>query len=39
MIPMAIPIVGGMLIDITSYFLLPVLYSWRKEYQLKRASK
>ncbi|GAB5538771.1 MAG: efflux RND transporter permease subunit [Salibacteraceae bacterium] len=39
MIPMAIPIVGGMLIDITSYFLLPVLYSWREEYQLKGASK
>ena len=39
MIPMAIPIVGGMLIDVTSYFLLPVLYSWREEYQLKRASK
>ena len=39
MIPMAIPIFGGMLIDITSYFLVPVLYSWKKEYQLKRASK
>jgi Cu(I)/Ag(I) efflux system membrane protein CusA/SilA len=38
MIPMAIPIVGGMLIDVTSYFLLPVLYSWREEYQLKRAN-
>ncbi|ARN77185.1 cation transporter [Nonlabens spongiae] len=39
MIPMAIPIMGGMLIDVTSYFLLPVLYSWREEYQLKRANK
>ncbi len=39
MIPMAIPIFGGMIIDITSYFLVPVLYSWKKEYQLKRASK
>jgi copper/silver efflux system protein len=38
MIPMAIPIFGGMLIDITSYFLLPVLYSWREEYQLKRKA-
>jgi Cu(I)/Ag(I) efflux system membrane protein CusA/SilA len=38
MIPMAIPIFGGMIIDITSYFLLPVLYSWKKEYQLKRAN-
>ena len=39
MIPMAIPIFGGMVIDITSYFLVPVLYSWKKEYQLKKASK
>ncbi len=39
MIPMAIPIFGGMIIDVTSYFLLPVLYSWREEYQLKRAKK
>ncbi|MCP9200611.1 efflux RND transporter permease subunit [Gramella sp. GC03-9] len=39
MIPMAIPIFGGMIIDVTSYFLLPVLYSWKKEYQLKRANK
>ncbi len=39
MIPMAIPIFGGMLIDITSYFLVPVLYSWKKEYQLKRVNK
>ncbi|GEQ85461.1 cation transporter [Patiriisocius marinistellae] len=39
MIPMAIPIFGGMIIDITSYFLLPVLYSWREEYLLKKANK
>jgi Cu(I)/Ag(I) efflux system membrane protein CusA/SilA len=39
MIPMAIPIFGGMLIDITSYFLVPVLYSWQKEFQLKRAIR
>ncbi|MDR5591890.1 MULTISPECIES: efflux RND transporter permease subunit [unclassified Christiangramia] len=39
MIPMAIPIFGGMIIDVTSYFLLPVLYSWKKEYQLKRANR
>ena len=35
MIPMAIPIFGGMLIDITSYFLVPVLYSWKKEWEVK----
>ncbi|NER10867.1 Cu(I)/Ag(I) efflux system membrane protein CusA/SilA [Muriicola jejuensis] len=38
MIPMAIPIFGGMVIDITSYFIVPVLYSWRKELQLKRLN-
>jgi Cu(I)/Ag(I) efflux system membrane protein CusA/SilA len=31
MLPMAIPILGGMIIDVTSYFILPVLYSWREE--------
>ncbi|MCG2460985.1 efflux RND transporter permease subunit [Flavobacteriaceae bacterium F89] len=38
MIPMAIPIFGGMLIDTTSYFLVPVLYSWRKERLAKRIA-
>ncbi|WP_273005242.1 efflux RND transporter permease subunit, partial [Leeuwenhoekiella blandensis] len=31
MIPMAIPVFGGMIIDVTSYFIVPVLYSWKKE--------
>ncbi|QXP67194.1 efflux RND transporter permease subunit [Polaribacter sp. AHE13PA] len=39
MIPMAIPIFGGMVIDITSYFIVPVLYSWREEVLLKRIEK
>ncbi|TYP74381.1 efflux RND transporter permease subunit [Aquimarina intermedia] len=39
MIPMAIPIFGGMVIDITSYFIVPVLYSWKKEFQLKRTER
>ncbi|NNG11480.1 MAG: efflux RND transporter permease subunit, partial [Arenibacter sp.] len=39
MTPMAIPIFGGMIIDVTSYFLVPVLYSWQKEFQLKRQIK
>ena len=39
MIPMAIPIFGGMIIDITSYFIVPLLYSWNKEFQLKRQEK
>lgn len=38
MIPMAIPAFGGMIIDITSYFLLPVLYSLREEFLLKRKK-
>ncbi|MGB3776654.1 MAG: efflux RND transporter permease subunit, partial [Leeuwenhoekiella sp.] len=36
MIPMAIPIFGGMLIDITSYFIVPVLYSWKRELGIKK---
>ncbi|WP_442265812.1 efflux RND transporter permease subunit [Tenacibaculum sp. ZS6-P6] len=36
MIPMAIPAFGGMIIDITSYFLLPVLYCLREEFLLKK---
>ena len=39
MIPMAIPIFGGMVIDITSYFIVPVLYSLREELKLKRRNK
>jgi len=38
MIPMAIPIFGGMIIDITSYFIVPVLYSWRKEISLSKRE-
>ena len=38
MIPMAIPIFGGMIIDVTSYFIVPVLYSWREEAKLKVKS-
>ncbi len=39
MIPMAIPIFGGMIIDITSYFIVPVLYSWKHEMSLKSIQK
>ncbi len=39
MIPMSIPIFGGMLIDITSYFIVPVLFSWRKEFIAGRKLK
>lgn len=39
MIPMAIPSFGGMLIALITLFVVPVLFSMRKEFQLKKASK
>ncbi|QYJ69353.1 efflux RND transporter permease subunit [Flavobacterium litorale] len=39
MIPMAIPSFGGMLIALITLFVVPVLYSWKSELQLKRATK
>ncbi|WJJ96276.1 efflux RND transporter permease subunit [Algibacter luteus] len=39
MIPMAIPSFGGMLIALITLFVVPVLYSWKSEVQLKRATK
>ena len=39
MIPMAIPSFGGMLIALITLFVVPVLYSWKAEFQLKRVSK
>ena len=39
MIPMAIPCFGGMLIALITLFVVPVLYSWKAEFQLKRVSK
>ena len=39
MIPMAIPSFGGMLIALVTLFVVPVLFSWTKEFQLKRATK
>lgn len=39
MIPMAIPSFGGMLIALITLFVVPVLYSWRAESQLKRRTK
>jgi Cu(I)/Ag(I) efflux system membrane protein CusA/SilA len=31
---MAIPAFGGMLVAVTSYFMVPVLYAWREEQKL-----
>jgi len=39
MIPMAIPSFGGMLIALVTLFVVPVLFSWKHEFQLKRATK
>ena len=38
MIPMAIPAFGGMLIALITLFVVPVLFSWRKESQLEGRS-
>lgn len=39
MIPMAIPSFGGMLIALITLFVVPVLYSWKAEFQLKKTTK
>jgi Cu(I)/Ag(I) efflux system membrane protein CusA/SilA len=36
MIPMAIPSFGGMLIALITLFVVPVLFSWRREAKLKK---
>ena len=36
MIPMAIPSFGGMLIALITLFVVPVLFSWKQEFQLKK---
>ncbi|CAM1354629.1 efflux RND transporter permease subunit [Tenacibaculum insulae] len=36
MIPMAIPSFGGMLVALITLFVVPVLYSWKQELQLKK---
>jgi len=39
MIPMAIPSFGGMVIALITLFVVPVLYSWKQEVQLKKIAK
>jgi len=39
MIPMAIPSFGGMLIALITLFVVPVLFSWKAELQLKKTLK
>ena len=38
MIPMAIPAFGGMLVASITYFIVPVLYSWREERRFLRET-
>ena len=35
MVPMAIPVFGGMLVALITLFVVPVLFSWRAEVDLK----
>ncbi|MEQ9090007.1 MAG: efflux RND transporter permease subunit [Balneola sp.] len=39
MVPMAIPSVGGMLLQVITLFVVPVLYAIWKEFQLNRSLK
>jgi len=39
MIPMAIPSFGGMLIALITLFVVPVLFSWKKELRLRPTSE
>jgi Cu(I)/Ag(I) efflux system membrane protein CusA/SilA len=39
MIPMAIPAFGGMLIALITLFVVPVLFGWKKELELKTTLK
>lgn len=36
--PMALPVVGGMSVALITLFVIPVLYCWWKEQQMKRAG-
>jgi Cu(I)/Ag(I) efflux system membrane protein CusA/SilA len=36
---MAIPSFGGMLIALITLFVVPVLFSWKQEFQLKKTIK
>ena len=38
MIPMAVPAFGGMLVASITYFIVPVLYSWREEQRVSKEA-
>ncbi len=39
MVPMAIPSFGGMVFAILTTFVVPIIYSWKREMSLKKNSK
>lgn len=39
MVPMAIPSFGGMTLDMTSLFIVPVLYCWVEERKLRKRAR
>jgi Cu(I)/Ag(I) efflux system membrane protein CusA/SilA len=39
MVPMAIPLLGGMTIEVLTMFMVPVLYSMWQEAKMKRELK
>lgn len=39
MVPMALPLMGGMAIQLVTLFVVPVLYSWAEERRLRRAAR
>lgn len=39
MIPMAIPALGGMLLEVTTVFIVPTLYCWWAEKKLKKSER
>ena len=38
MVPMAIPSFGGMVFELITLFVVPVLYSWKKEIEWARTE-
>ncbi len=36
--PMAIPLIGGMIIEMITWFIVPTLYSWREENRLAKQK-
>jgi len=39
MVPMAIPVFGGMTVELLTMFVVPSLYCFLKEFNLKRKLK